>query len=211
VQRSIVRSLAVLGLSATVASSAFAQAVPNERRPMVDLTPYVGYLNYGTLFDGPLGTSVSNANTALYGAQLGLRVTPTLSLVGNIGYASSDLQANAPIIGGFGVADSRTLVYDGGVELALPLPQSTTVRPFVGAGAGAIRYEAERAGFKTNSTNFAWNVGGGLDFQFSPSLGARLMVRDYVGKLDVKEAVGFDFESKTAHNIGFSLGLKLSF
>ena len=98
--------------------------------PQVMEGPQADLIKTQALFDGPLGTSISNANTALYGAQLGLRVTPTLSVTGNIGYASSDLQANAPIIGGFGVADSRTLVYDGGLELALPLPQSPTVRPF---------------------------------------------------------------------------------
>jgi hypothetical protein len=39
----------------------------------------------------------------------------------------------------------------------------------------------------------------------------RLLVRDYIGKFDVKEATGFDVESKTMNDLGLSVGVNLSF
>jgi hypothetical protein len=37
------------------------------------------------------------------------------------------------------------------------------------------------------------------------------MARDYVGKFDFEEAVLFDVDGKTMHNVALSAGLRLSF
>src|SRR5687768_14384950 len=80
---------ALAGLVATSAAQAQTQPV---RGMSLELTPYAGYMMFGKMVEGPIGTSVSNANSPLYGAQLGLSLTPNIGLVGNVAYASSDLK-----------------------------------------------------------------------------------------------------------------------
>jgi hypothetical protein len=169
-------------------------------------------MTFGSIADGPLGTSVASQPALVYGAQVGLNVTPNVALVGNVGYASSTIEVGLPIIGGLRVGDSKALLYDGGVQLRLPgIASLGTLVPFVEGGAGAIRYEVSAGPVRTTSTNFAANFGGGVDVQLSRGLGARLMAKDYVGKFDFKEAIGFDLTGKTTHNIVLGVGLNLGF
>ena len=84
------------------------------------ITPYVGLVSFGSIADGPLGTRVSSQPAMLYGAQVGVNLTPNVALVGNVGYASSSVEVGLPIIGGLRIGDSKALLYDGGVQLRLP-------------------------------------------------------------------------------------------
>lgn len=185
------------------------RAVPTVAR----ITPYVGYLTFGDLATGPIGTSISNQSTAVYGVQAGLNLTRNIALVGHIGYADSNIEVGLPLIGGFNIADSKVLLYDGGLQLRLPglLAGSEAVVPYVEGGVGAIRYEVRAAGLTTESTNVAANVGGGVDLQFGRTLGVRLMAKDYIGKFDFRDISGFSIEGRRAHNVAFGIGLNLGF
>src|SRR5512134_236113 len=109
-----VSSLALAALALT-AVSANAQS-----RPAARVTPYVGFLAAGSIAQGPFGFQIGNAGAPVYGVQLGLNLTPNIALVGNVGYSDSELEAGLPIIGGIGLADSKVLMYDGGLQLRLP-------------------------------------------------------------------------------------------
>ncbi len=177
------------------------------------LTPYVGYINFGNIATGPLGTHLSNQGSVIYGAQLGITLVPNVALVGNVGYTDSNLEVGLPLIGGLKVADTKALLYDGGLQLRLPVVSAsgTGLVPYVEAGAGAIRYEVTAASITTRATNFAANFGGGVDVQLTRALGLRAMAKDYVGKFDFKEATGLSLTGNTAHNWMFGVGLNLGF
>lgn len=193
---------------AVVATSLSAQRTA--RSPVFRITPYAGYMVFGDQLDGPLGTSLRNANSPLYGAQLGIDLAKHVSVVGNVGYATSDWNVKVPIVGGIRVGDANVLLYDAGLQFSLPLGVSA-VKPIFQVGAGAMRYSSQIGPVKTESTNFALNAGVGLDYQINRSLGVRLLARDYVGKFDFKEATGLGLEGKTAHNVALSVGVGIGF
>jgi hypothetical protein len=74
-----------------------------------------------------------------------------------------------------------------------------------------MTYDVEVAGISQRATNLAVNAGVGADVPIASNISLRLLARDYIGKFDVNEATGIDYEAKTSHNIGLSAGLKLSF
>ena len=83
--------------AAAVAPMAAAQApAPLATGTAFELTPYAGYMIFGDYLKGPLGTSISNAPGAIYGVQLGMKLMPNVSLIGNFGYSSSDVTAGVP-------------------------------------------------------------------------------------------------------------------
>ena len=177
------------------------------------LTPYAGYMIFGDMMKGPLGTSISNAPSALYGAQLGMAIAPNVSLIGNVGYTRSNLQVGVPFLGGYSVAESSTLLYDGGLQLDLPLSTASglSFKPYLQAGVGAMRYSVDASILSTQATNFAGNLGLGADLGLGQAIGLRLMAKDYIGKFDFKDATSLDVQGSTAHNWALSAGLRLSF
>jgi hypothetical protein len=200
-----VRSLAFAALAFTSIPAA-AQDSPAAR-----LTPYVGYLAAGSIADGPFGLEVGNAGAPLYGVQLGINLTRNLAVVGNVGYSDSELQAGLPFIGGIGLADSKVLMYDAGLQLRLPAVTGagTGFVPYVEGGVGAIRHEIIVGPLRTQSTNVAFTVGGGGDLQLTRALGLRVMARDHVSRFDYGEAIGVANEGRRAHNWVLGLGLNL--
>src|SRR4051812_10508153 len=132
--------VAALAMSAVAGAHAQSRATPLESGKAFDLTPYAGYMVFGDYIKGPLGTSLSNAPAPVYGAQLGMRLAPNISLVGNVATTSSDIKAGIPILGGFSVAHRNLLLYDAGLQLDIPVATmgGTSFSPFVQAGAGAI-------------------------------------------------------------------------
>ncbi|MBK8060641.1 MAG: hypothetical protein IPK33_22940 [Gemmatimonadetes bacterium] len=206
-------SLALLALLALAALVLVPSRAHAQRPSVARLTPYVGYMTFGDYIDGPIGTRISNANSAVYGVTGGIDLTRNVSLVGNIGYTDSNVRVGLPIIGGVNIADSKVLLYDGGLQFRLPTASSlgTGIAPFVEVGAGAIRYEVRTGPLTTNATNFAGNFGGGIDLQVNRSIGIRGAVKDYVGKFDFKEATTFDLNSRVSHNVAFTVGLTLGF
>ena len=178
-----------------------------------EATPYVGYMFFGDYLSGPLGTSVTNAPAPVIGAQLGMKLTPNLSLVGNIATASSDIQAGIPILGGVSIAQSRVQMFDAGLELAMPLTSmaGTAMTPFIQAGAGAMRYDITQSFITTSSTNFAANVGLGADVSVGRGVGVRVMAKDYIGKFDMQQATFVDIGTNTTQSFAFSAGVRFSF
>ena len=202
-------ALATLGTAAHAQSRG--SSLPSGKA--FDFTPYVGYMVFGSLMDGPLGTSIGSAPAPVFGAQLGMRLAPNISLIGNVAGASSDIKAGIPIIGGLSVAHSNVLLYDAGLQLDIPVTSvgGTSFSPFIQAGAGAMRYEISQSFLSTKATNFAGNFGVGADVALGKNIGMRLMAKDYIGKFDFKDATFLDYEGKTANNVAFSAGLRLSF
>ncbi|HEX8848258.1 MAG TPA: hypothetical protein VF761_01870 [Gemmatimonadaceae bacterium] len=179
----------------------------------LDVTPYGGYMLFGSFIDGPLGTSLGSSAAPVYGAQLGLALLPGVKLVGNFAHASGDLKVGLPILGGIDAGTTSAFVMDGGLELSLPTPNAAIYTPFVQAGVGAMRWNVDlgSTGLVAKSSNLAGNLGAGLDVNLGPSMAIRLMAKDYIGKFDFKEATSFDVSGKTASNWAITAGLKLAF
>jgi hypothetical protein len=183
------------------------------RAPLYQITPYAGYMVFGDMLRGPVGTSLSSANGAVYGAQLGVNLTRHISVVGNVARAGADMQVGIPFLGGLSVGTSTAWLYDGGLQLSLPASDRSMlpVRPFVQVGAGAIQYDVQTGPVSVKSTNFAGNAGVGADIAFTPNFGARLMAKDYIGKFDIQEATQIPVEGRLSHNLAFSAGITLGF
>ncbi len=177
----------------------------------LQIIPYAGYMKFGNIANGPLGTSLRNAGAAVYGGELSLGLAPSLALVGNVAYSQPDLQVGAPILGGISVGQSSMLLYDAGLRLRVPTGGVLPISPFVQAGAGAIRQSYSIGSANTHATNFAYNVGAGADVSIAPRLGLQLMAKDYIGKFDAREATGINVNTKTTHNWAVSAGLRLGF
>jgi len=204
----------LVALFVGIASTASAQSAPSAATGTeFELTPYAGYMIFGDYLKGPLGTSVSNAPGAIYGAQLGMKLAPNISLIGNVGYTSSDIQAGIPFLGGYSIAHSSTLLYDGGLQLDLPINTGTGVglKPFIQGGVGAMRYNINESILQTNSTNFAANVGVGADVALGQGVGLLFMAKDYIGKFNFQDATGLGIQGETSHNFALSAGLRFNF
>ena len=208
-KRIVVRSSALVATLAATALPAAAQEAAKAK--VFDVSPYAGYMMFGKMFEGPIGTSISSGSGPVYGAQARLLMSKNIALYGNVGYSTSNLEVGVPILGGLEVGTSKALLYDGGIEVKIPMAQSSVISPFVQGGVGAIRYEVESGFLNTEATNVAYNVGGGLDVQLTPNLGLRLMAKDYIGKFDFKEATSFDLKGKTTNNVALMVGLNLAF
>jgi hypothetical protein len=204
------------GLLAAVAVAPMAAAqapAPLATGTAFELTPYAGYMIFGDYLKGPLGTSISNAPGAIYGVQLGMKLMPNVSLIGNLGYSSSDVTAGVPFLGGYSIAHSSTLLYDGGIQLDLPLTTASglSLKPFAQAGVGAMRYNISESILQTNATNLAGNVGLGADIGLGNAFGLRLMAKDYFGKFNFQDATTLDVQSQMAHNWALTAGLRVNF
>ncbi len=174
------------------------------------ITPYAGYMKFGSIANGPFGSSLRNAGTVVYGAELSLGLSRSLALVGNLGYARPNLEVGVPVVGGLSVGESSVLLYDAGLRLSVPLQSGgLPLTPFVQAGAGGVRQSVRVNPVETHASNFAYNFGGGVDVALSPRLGVQVMAKDYIGKFDVREATGVDVNTKTTHNWALSAGLRL--
>ena len=201
-------------LAGTLAAAVLAAPLAAQRST-VELTPYAGYMVFGDYLDGPLGTDVSNANGHILGAQLALKLTPNIALVGHVGRASADLEVGLPVFGGVDVGNSQVWLYDAGLQFSAGTLGSggLGISPFLQIGAGGARHQLSGFGdiVGTDATNFTFNAGLGADLQLSRNVGVRLMAKDYVGRFDVEEASTLRTEGELAHNLAFSAGLKLSF
>ncbi|HJU88276.1 MAG TPA: outer membrane beta-barrel protein [Gemmatimonadaceae bacterium] len=206
----------VLGaaLAASVATVSVAEAQSSS--PIgVELTPYAGYMHFGDLFEFSDGTELSMKDAALFGVQGGVRLGQSWALLGNLGYVKSEFTNEFPS------APQQSISPDVGVflmdaSLQYKLPVYGPVAPFIQGGVGGIKYTFDTDDIQgAGNTDVAFNAGVGADVQLSRALGLRLMVKDYITNLswdnlnDVQ--ADDDIEGNTAHNLGFSLGLKIGF
>src|SRR5512138_2441858 len=94
------RKFVIAGALAAVAFAAgSAQAQRTSRRmpvvndtPAPSISPYAGYMIFGDIVDGPLGTSLTSSSGSVFGLQANLPLGPTVSVVGNVGYSEPDLR-----------------------------------------------------------------------------------------------------------------------
>ncbi len=179
----------------------------------IAISPYVGYMTFGNLVDGPLSTRLSSASAPVYGAQVNLPLSDVVSIVGNVAYTEPDLRAGVPIVGDFSVGKSSVWLYDAGLQLSAPGYGSggRGIFPFVQVGGGAMRYDVQVSGLSRIATNAAFTAGIGADIPLAPNIGIRLAARDYIGKFDFNQATSLDVNTKTSNNVALSAGLKLGF
>jgi opacity protein-like surface antigen len=104
----------------------------------------------------------------------------------------------------FGSGDYNTLFVTPG--LRLKLAPISPVSPYFTVGAGWARYQEERSGGVSNSTNVV-QFGGGLDYKIAPFVGLRTEIRDYYTGAPRLDATFTDRQ----HNITFMGGLMLRF
>ncbi len=207
IRQLMVAAFGLLGVAAPVIGQAPGSG------SVLHVSPYVGYMVFGNFLNGPLGTSLSNAPGLLYGTQVGLSLAPNLSLVGNLGYTASDVCVGVPILGGITVGHSNLLVYDADLEYGFGTPRAGAlpIAPFVQAGIGAMRYDIAASILNTQATNLAANVGVGADLTVGKGMALRVLAKDYIGKFNVQDAVGFGGSGATAHNIGLTVGMRFDF
>ena len=215
------RKLVLAGLIATFAVTA--QSAEAQRRtgrrlpppvqtPGPSISPYAGYMMFGDIVDGPLSTSLSTSSGAVFGAQANVPLGSVLSIVGNVGYSEPDLRFGVPILGGVNFGKAEVWMYDAGFQFTAPsAPVERKITPFVQLGAGGMSYDVNVAGISRKTTNLAVNAGLGADVPIAQNISLRLFAKDYIGKFDVEEAAGIDYEAKTSHNVALTAGLKLSF
>jgi len=127
---------------------------------------------------------------------------------GSAGFARSQIRVGVPFAGGLDVGDAAIALGDAGVEVR---GTSSAVRPLVQLEAGMARYRVRHAILDIESTSPVWVGGAGVDVAVSRSLWLRLLVRDHVGALDLQEAIFLDIDSRTSHNVSFSIGLAFGF
>jgi opacity protein-like surface antigen len=204
----MLRKLLLAGTFAGVALTT-PLAAQSASGPSFGLTPYAGYIKFGSLISGPFGTSIRDASSAVYGAEAQLGLTKGIALVGNVAYSQPDLQVGAPLIGGVSVGRSSVLMYDGALRLRVPVTAGLPISPFIQGGAGAVRQSFDIGPATPHATNFAYNVGAGADLALAPRLGVQLMVKDYIGKFDAQQATSINVDTKTTHNWALSAGLRL--
>jgi hypothetical protein len=189
--------------------------------PAIEVTPYAGYINFGSLNDYAGGVRQSFDNRAVLGAQAGLALTRNLSVVGNFAHAQTrPVYKNLPgsAQAQIGASDVGLWLYDANLEYrstrSLPLG-TASLRPFVQAGAGAVRYTTDDASISSQGKNYVTLNGGvGADLQVRGPIGLRVMAKDYVTSLDWDRANDVtlrDPESRRAHNLAFTAGVKIGF
>jgi hypothetical protein len=211
---SFIRLGSTIAAVALIAAPLAAQT-PGTRSPLplAEVSPYVGYFMASNIAEGPLGTSLSSGSGALYGAQIRIPLVPAVAVIGNFGYSTGKLEFGVPLLGGVSFGDAKTYLYDGGLQLSAPaLARGTrALIPFAQLGAGAVRREITAGGLANTSTNFAWNAGFGADMQVVPGIGVRVLMKDYIGKFDIREATGLDVDSRTMNDWALSVGVNISF
>ncbi|MEO7368906.1 MAG: hypothetical protein ABIZ36_13185 [Gemmatimonadaceae bacterium] len=202
-----------LGVSTVASAQRSTRRFPaRETIPAPSITPYGGYMVFGKIADGPLGTSLTTASAPVYGAQVNLPIGSTLSIVGNLAYSQPSLRVGLPIIGGYDFGKSDVWLYDAGLQFSAPVMSGQrSIIPFVQAGIGGMKYNVQVSGVNTNASNLAFNAGIGADLPLAQNIGLRIMAKDYIGKFDVNQATALNYDTKTSNNFALSAGLKLGF
>lgn len=204
--------LAAVALTIAPIATAGAQTIGSGN--VFQVAPYVGYMIFGNYLDGPLGTSLTSSAAPVYGAQLGMRLTPNLVVLGNVASSQGDLKVGVPFLGSTSVGTNSLLIYDADLQLDLGTAgdRDLSFSPFLQAGIGGIRYDIQAVSIlRTQATNTAYNVGGGADIALGKGFGMRLMAKDYIGRFDFQDATSLDIQGRTAHNFALSAGVRIDF
>ncbi|GAB1344458.1 outer membrane beta-barrel protein [Gemmatimonas sp.] len=175
------------------------------------LTPFAGYLITGNWYDGPIGTSIATTNAPMLGVQGAIPLTRGVALVGSLGYASGDLRIGLPLLGGVNVGSAKTWMYDAALELGGLSDRSKGIAPFVTGGIGGMTNDIKASVFETRASNVAFTAGVGVDVGVSDGLALRFQAKDWIGRFNSEDAIGFRAEGNLAHNWALTAGVKLGF
>ncbi len=175
------------------------------------LTPFAGYLVTGNWYDGPVGTSIAATNAPIIGAEGAIPFTKGVSLVGTLAFASGELRVGLPLLGGVNVGSAKTWLYDVGLELGGLVSRSIGIAPFVQGGIGGMTNDISTSVFETRASNVAYTAGVGVDVGVSEALALRIQAKDWIGRFNSEDAVGFRAEGNLAHNWALTAGVKLRF
>ncbi len=204
----ITRLFAAAGLASLLVAPVALQAQSGNG---ASITPYAGYLVTGNWYEGPLGTNISASNAPMLGLAGSLPIAHRVALTGSAAYASGDLRVGLPIIGGINLGKATSYLYDAGVELGGLNTRATGIAPFLQAGIGGITNEIKKGALSTRATNLAYSAGVGIDVGVTGGFGLRVQAKDWIGKFDSKEAIGFNTDSKLTHNWALTAGVRFSF
>lgn len=206
---SVVRASAVLAISA---ASAVAPSLHAQSARGAFIAPFAGYVNHSAWFDGPLSTTVRAASAPIVGAQVGVPLMKGVSITGSVGYSSGDLEVGLPFIGGLDIGTNKTWMYDVALEVGgLSRTHQSRIAPFLQGGVGGITNNVSNTLLDVHSTNLAYIAGAGMDMRVTRGVALRLQARDYIGRFDSQEAVGFKVNGNLGHNWALSAGVKLAF
>jgi hypothetical protein len=147
----------------------------------------------------------------MVGVQGGVPLTRGVSLVGNLAYASGDLRIGLPLIGGVTVGSAAIWMYDAALELGGLAGRSRGIAPFVQGGIGGMTNDIRASVFETRATNVAYTAGVGVDVGVSDGLLVRVQAKDWIGRFNSEDAIGFRAEGNLAHNWALTAGVKLRF
>ncbi|MEQ1690256.1 MAG: outer membrane beta-barrel protein [Gemmatimonas sp.] len=201
-----VRFVAISATSLILASTVSAQAGVG-----ASLTPYAGYLITGDWYDGPIGTSLATSNSPMLGVQGSVPLTRGIALVGNLAYASGDLRVGLPVLGGVNIGTAKTWLYDAGVELGGLAGKGTGVAPFVQGGVGGMTSDIKNSLFDVRASNFVYTAGVGVDVGLAKGFAVRVQAKDWIGKFNSEDAIGFRVNGNLTHNWALSAGVRLGF
>jgi hypothetical protein len=179
-------------------------------RGSLAVEPYGGYLLSQRLFDGPINSALSVTSAPLYGARVSFPLAPNASLIGGIAYASGDLEAGLPIIGGISFGSAATTLFDAGVEMRFAKEQASMI-PIVQLGGGAIHRKVTVAGVSAGTTDFQVSGGLGVDIPVSSSLAFRLMAKDHFGKADFGSLGPLTARTGDLHAVTLTGGVRIAF
>lgn len=175
------------------------------------LTPYAGVLITGDWYSGPIGTSLAASNAPMVGVQGSVPLVRGVALIGNLAYANGDLRIGLPVIGGVNVGSANTWLYDAGVEVGGLAGASRGIAPFVQGGVGGMTNNISNRLLNTTASNFAYTAGVGIDLGMSKGVAIRVQAKDWIGRFDSEEAIGFRVNGNMAHNWALSAGVRLGF
>ena len=150
------------------------------------------YGGYGWLDDY---ATLRPKDNALFGARLGYFFTPMVSAEVSAQRLSTHTQFDPPIVPDFDI-HLDALRFNVLVNFA----PGATVRPFLTAGLGSERLDAEDQG---ESSDLGWNGGAGFRWYLMPNLNVRADAR-YVGiKVDEVDESQGNFEATVGLALGF--------
>lgn len=203
---------------ASTAASAQAQRIPRANTITIDrgqfsITPYAGYLLSQNFLKGPLSSTLSVQSAPIYGLQASMPLAPGASLIGSVAYASCDLKAGLPIIGGISLGTSGTTIYDLSAELRGEsfAKNGRGFIPIVELGGGAIHRTVSVAGLTARTTDFQVSGALGADVPISSNIALRVLAKDHYGKADFGSFAGIDASTRDLHAFALEGGLRLAF
>jgi hypothetical protein len=152
-------------------------------------------------------------NAPIYGARVGVRLTDGLWIEGQVGY--SPLESSV-VLPGFGTQsfDLNVLLYEAGLAYTVPLPGP--IKPFLGAAAGAVRFDPdfEFGGTELDTeTSLVASAGAGLRLELGVvSLRADLRDHFIMDPLEeARELLQQEVKDETIQAIEASAGISFFF